>query len=113
MRVCSLQAPTLGCRMGEELATVSRWSRRRILVGAAGATALAGAALFRFRRSVRNFVSARTRLASFSATPPLIPHDPARDATTIAVSQGKSPETNVDLVLDKLGGIGKFVGDND
>lgn len=89
-----------------------RPSRRTLLVGGAAAVAGVGVA-GALRRQIRNRIDRWTVLDDFSATPPLLPHDPVRDATTIYVSQGASPAENVDVVLSKIGGIGSIVGADD
>jgi hypothetical protein len=82
-------------------------SRRRVVLGAMAA-GIAGAAL-----AVRGRLRAMTQLASFSAPPPLVPHDPVGDCATIYVAHGASPAANVDTVLDKIGGISTVVGVDD
>ncbi len=74
--------------------------------------AAGGAALF--RRKLKNRVAKATQLASFTATPPLVPHDDARDRTKLWIARGGAgPAENVDTVLAKLGGIGTVVGTDD
>ncbi|RMH38123.1 MAG: DUF362 domain-containing protein [Deltaproteobacteria bacterium] len=87
-------------------------SRRALLAGGAGAVGLAGVA-FALRRKLRARLSAWTRLPSFAATPPLVPHDPQRDRRTLYVAAGAGPAANIDAVVDKLGGIGAIVGKDD
>jgi hypothetical protein len=65
------------------------------------------------REKLRSRIAAYTQLRSFTATPPLVPHDPARDRARILVAQGATPAANVDEVLAKLGGIGAVVGTDD
>ncbi len=77
---------------------MSTYSRRNILLGAAAAAA--GGLLYA-RKRVRDALAARTRLASFSATPPPPVHDPVRDRTRLFVAQGGSPAANIDAVWDK------------
>ena len=91
--------------------TRSGLSRRVFVAG--GVIAVVGGAAFALRRKLVGAVASKTRLPSFSATPPLVPHDPVRDRKSIAVAQGGSPAENVDSALAKLGGIGKFVGEDD
>lgn len=63
-------------------------TRRRFLLAAGGIGAgLAGAA-WALRSRLRDRLSRLTRDPAFTATPPLVPHDPARDRRTIAVAQG-------------------------
>ena len=87
-------------------------SRRRALVLGALATGVGGAALA-LRSKLKTKVAAATQLSSFAATPPLVPHDPARDRRKVHVARGGSPAANVDAALDKLGGIGTVVGADD
>jgi len=88
-------------------------NRRRFLTGAAaGGFALAGAAVL-MRRRLRSRLSSWTRSPEFTATPPLVPHDPASERRTLHVARGGSPAANVDAVLDKLGGLSKVVGADD
>lgn len=82
-------------------------SRRGVVVGAIAAGV--GGVAFALRRKL----SSATQLSSFTAPPPLVPHDPVRDRTTIRVTRGASPASNVDTVLDKLGGIATVVGADD
>jgi hypothetical protein len=87
-------------------------SRRRLLVGAmAGGAALAGASTL--HRRLRAGLSALTRTSAFTATPPLLPHDPNTERRTLYVARGDSPAANVDAVLDKLGGLGTLIGRDD
>jgi hypothetical protein len=86
-------------------------TRRVFLAG--GAAVAAGGIIYSMRRRIVDALASRTRLPSFAATPPLVPHDPARDRRTIAVAAGGTPEGNVDAALARLGGIGKFVGTDD
>ena len=88
---------------------------RRNWMKAAFAAVIAGlgSASYLFRRSLWARLSLWTRLAEFNASPPLLPHDPVKDRCRLAVSHGGSPAANVDAVLDKLGGIGRYVGEED
>jgi hypothetical protein len=94
---------------------------RRLFVAGAALAAVGGGAMAATRtgpgrtiwRKARNKLASATELDSFAATPPLVPHDPARDKAAIHVAQGGTPEKNIDAVLDKLGGIGKVVGSDD
>jgi hypothetical protein len=86
-------------------------SRRRVLIGAV-ALGVGGVALA-FRRKLKSRLAAFTQLPSFSATPPLVPHDPTRDRAKLYVARGGTPAANVDSVLSKLGGIGTVVGEDD
>jgi len=88
-------------------------SRRTVLVGGGAAVAGVGAATFVLRKKIRNFIDKRTVLASFSATPPLVPHDAERDKTTIYVGKSGGPAANVDTVMSRLGGMSKVVGVDD
>lgn len=81
------------------------------MLGAA-LTSLGGAGLL-LRRKLKNKLSAATQFSEFTATPPLLAHDPVRDKTTVSVARGGSPSANVDSVLDKIGGIKKVVGVDD
>jgi hypothetical protein len=69
---------------------------------------LAGAAF-----ALRKRLLAYTQSRSFTAAPPLVPHDPARDRAAIYVARGGRPDANVDAVIGKLGGIGAVVGTDD
>jgi Domain of unknown function (DUF362) len=86
-------------------------TRRKILM-AAGALGLTGAALA-LRKKLGSALGKYTQHASFTATPPLVPHDPARDRVRIHVARGDTPAANVDAVLSRLGGIGAVVGTDD
>lgn len=66
-----------------------------------------------FPRRLRSILARLTERKEFTATPPLLPHDPARDRRTVYVASGGSPAANVDEVLAKLGGIGTIVGADD
>lgn len=65
------------------------------------------------RKKIGNKIDQWTTKSSFSATPPLIPHDPVADKAAIYVARGGTPAENVDSVLGKLGGIGKVIGVDD
>jgi hypothetical protein len=82
-------------------------TRRGLLLSAVAA---AGGALL---AAVRSRLVTWTRLPEFSATPPLVPHDRRAEARTVWVASGAGPAENVDAVLHKLGGIGRFVGPED
>lgn len=84
-------------------------TRRAWLIGVGGL----GASALVLRRKLRAGIARLTRSPEFSRTPPLLPHDPARERRTIFVAQGGTPAENVDRVLDKLGGIGTVVGKDD
>ncbi len=90
---------------------MSATTRRKILM-AAGALGLTGGALA-LRRKLGSAIGKYTQHASFTATPPLVPHDPARDRSRIHVARGGTPAANVDDVLARLGGIGAVVGTDD
>jgi hypothetical protein len=63
---------------------------------------------------VRSRVARITQLPSFTAAPPVVAHDAARDRAKVYVARGgTSPEANVDTVMSKLGGIGSVVGADD
>lgn len=88
-------------------------TRRNLLIGGGAAVVGMGGAAFVLRKKIRNKLDAWTTKESFSATPPLVPHDPNKDRTTIYVGQGGTPGANVDAVLGKLGGIGAVIGADD
>jgi len=89
-----------------------RLTRRPLLK--AGAVLTGTAAIgYALRRSVVARLDRWTRRADFAATPPLLPHDPARDRSRIAAARGGAPGDNVDTALAKLGGIERFVGARD
>ena len=87
-------------------------TRRFFLIVTAVFAAL-GAMAFVFRNKIVSLLSRWTRLDEFSATPPLLPHDPERDSSTIYTAQDGAPAENIDAVLAKLGGIESVVGRND
>lgn len=87
-------------------------SRRALVMGSA-ALAAGGSVAFLIRRKLFSALSRFTETSEFTATPPLVPHDPARERRTIYVAQGDAPAANVDAVLAKLGGIGTVVGTDD
>jgi hypothetical protein len=86
--------------------------RRRPVVLGAGLAGL-GALGYGLRRKLMARLSRWTRLPQFTATPPLLPHDPVRDRARLAVGREGTPAQNVDRVLQKLGGIERFVGASD
>jgi hypothetical protein len=88
-------------------------SRRKLLVGGGAAVAGIAGASFVMRKKIKNFIDKRTVLASFAATPPLVPHDEAKEKTTIYVGKEQGPAGNVDAALGKIGGIGKVIGADD
>ncbi len=88
-------------------------SRRGLLIGGGAAVAAAGAAGFVMRKKLTNLIDRKTVLASFSATPPLVPHDAAKEKTTLYVGRDGGPAANVDTALTKLGGMSKVVGVDD
>jgi hypothetical protein len=65
------------------------------------------------RRRVVSKLAQWTMRADFSATPPLLPHDPVAERRTLYVGRDGTPAANVDTVLAKLGGIGRFVAPGD
>lgn len=79
---------------------------------AAGALGLTGTALA-LRRKLGSAIGKYTQHASFTATPPLVPHDPVKDRVRLHVARGGTPAGNVDDVLSSVGGIGKIVGADD
>jgi Domain of unknown function (DUF362) len=83
--------------------------RRGFLVAAAAALA----ALALLPRRLLSLLDRLTERREFTATPPLLPHDPSRDRRTVYVARGGSPAENVDEVLAKLGGPGAVVGPDD
>ena len=87
-------------------------SRRELLIGAGAAAGLAGATWV-MRNRIRTFIDRKTVVPSFSATPPLLAHDPVHDKATIHVGKGGGPAANVDAVLAAVGGMGKVVGVDD
>lgn len=99
---------------GTREAMETRSTRRKFVwaLAAVGGTAAAAAAAA-MHRSILARLSLLTRLPEFSATPPLVPHDPVKDKRTLYVSQGKGPSGNVDAVVEKLGGIERLVGADD
>ena len=87
-------------------------TRRSLLIGGGALAAAAGGA-FVMRKKILNVLDRKTVLASFSATPPLVPHDPAKERTTLYVGKDAGPAGNVDTVLARMGGIGTVVGPDD
>ncbi|HTJ40582.1 MAG TPA: DUF362 domain-containing protein [Kofleriaceae bacterium] len=86
--------------------------RRTLLVGggAAGAAAVGGFAL---RHRLARMVKRWTRSSEFTATPPLLPHDPHTERRTIAVARGLgSIDARVDDVLAKSA-LDTTIGDDD
>ena len=88
----------------------TRWTRRAFITAAVVAVP---AALFALRRSLRSRIDRLTERPEFSATPPLVPHDPAKERRTVYVAKGEGPAANVERVIAKLGGIEKVVGKDD
>jgi len=72
-----------------------------------------GSVAWVFRHHLVSRLARWTMRADFSATPPLVPHDPAADRRTIHVARDAAPAANVDAVLAKLGGIGRVVAPGD
>lgn len=88
-------------------------TRRRFLTGTlAASVALVGVGAV-FRRRLLARLSQWTRAKDFTATPPLVPHDPATERRTLHVARGGAPAANVDAVLDKLGGLSTLIGVDD
>jgi hypothetical protein len=88
-------------------------SRRNLLIGGGAAVAAMGGAAFMMRKKIKSFIDRKTVLASFSATPPLVPHDAAKERTALYVGKDGGPAANVDAALGKLGGMSKVVGVDD
>jgi hypothetical protein len=88
-------------------------TRRRLLIGGGATIAVGGAAAFVLRKKIGRVIDRWTIKDSFSATPPLVPHDPVKDKSTIYVAQGGGPAANVDKVIANAGGMGKIVGIDD
>lgn len=88
-------------------------TRRNTLIALAAAATTAGGAAVTVRKRMYRKMAQWTELDSFSAVPPLLPHDPARDRTVLSVARGGTPEAKIDSVLDKLGGMRKIVGADD
>ncbi len=93
--------------------TQGGFSRRKLLIGGGVAAVAVGGAAFVLRKKIGNFIDKKTTKASFSATPPLVPHDPVKDAQTLQIAQGGTPAANIDSVIGKLGGMSKLVGVDD
>jgi hypothetical protein len=87
-------------------------SRRRMITGTAALAAVGGAA-WAVRRSVLARLEHFTLLPSFTATPALLPHDAATERRTLGVGRNASPGDNVEAALSRLGGLARFVGDDD
>jgi hypothetical protein len=83
-----------------------------VLAGA-GATLAAVTGAIALRGRIRRRLSGLFAYPEFTATPALLPHDAARERRSLAVARDHSPAQNVDDVLDKLGGIERFVGTED
>jgi hypothetical protein len=88
-------------------------ARRTLLIGGGAAVAAFAGGTYVFWDKIKRRLDVWTRKDSFAATPPLVPHDPARDRATIYVGRDGGPAGNVDTVLAKLGGIGTIVGADD
>ncbi len=88
-------------------------SRRSAVVWLVGLGVTLAAAVYVMRRRIVSRLSGLTRSAAFASTPPLTPHDPVRDRSTIHVARGGTPGENIDQVLAKIGGMQKVVGAND
>jgi len=80
----------------------------------AGGVALsAGALALAFRNKLKSRLASLTQTADFTSVPPLVPHS-EQDRTKIYVARGgATPTANMDSVLTKMGGIERFVGEND
>ena len=83
------------------------------MIGGGALVAAAAGGAFVMRNKITNLLDRKTVLPSFSATPPLVPHDPAKERTTLYVAKDGGPAGNVDTVLGKLGGMSKVVGVDD
>lgn len=92
--------------------TAGRRIGRRPFLAAVG-LAGAGAAAYALRDKVIGRLARVTRLPSFSATPPLAPHDPSRERSRVAVARDGTPAENIDAVLAKLGGVDALIGASD
>ncbi|WP_428267846.1 DUF362 domain-containing protein [Haliangium sp.] len=90
-----------------------RLTRRRLLAGGGLLAAGVVAAAYGLRRRIVGKLSAWTQSEAFTATPALVPHDPARERRTLHVARGHTPAGNVDAVLAGLGGIEAVVGSDD
>lgn len=88
-------------------------SRRNLLIGGGAALVAAGGAGFVLRKRIKKFIANHTVLDSFRATPPLVPHDPEADRTTIYVARDAGPAVNVDTIFRKMGGVGTLIGPQD
>ena len=88
-------------------------TRRKLLLGGGAVVLAAGGAAFVMRKRIMSRIDRWTVKDSFGATPPLVPHDPAKDKATLYVGRDAGPAGNVDTVLGKLGGIGTIVGPDD
>src|SRR6266545_4631322 len=86
--------------------------RRRVLVAGGAAVGLT-AILWAARRRVFSRLARWTMRPEFSATPPLVAHDPGAERRTIQVARDGSPAANVDAALAKLGGLGRVVAPGD
>lgn len=91
--------------------TGSGTTRRKLLLGG-GLVAALGAGGLALRGSLAARVRRWTRSPAFTATPALVPHDPASERRTIAVSRGGAPAANIDAVLDTIG-LDRVVGADD
>jgi hypothetical protein len=87
--------------------------RRALLLGVLGGGGVLGGAALAFRNKLRSKVASKTQLATFTAAPALVPHDPARDRAKLHIAKGGAPAANIDSVVSKLGGIGTVVGADD
>ncbi len=88
-------------------------TRRTVLVGGGAGLVAAGGMAFVLRNKIKNRIDRWTTHDSFSATPPLVPHDPVADRTSIYVARGGTPAHNIDDALTRMGGMRKVVGVDD
>ncbi|HMF40861.1 MAG TPA: DUF362 domain-containing protein [Polyangia bacterium] len=86
--------------------------RRPVLKAGVAIAGMAGVG-YALRRSIVARLDRWTRRADFAATPPLLPHDPVRDRSRVAVARGGAPADNIDAALAKVGGIERVVGERD
>ena len=63
-------------------------SRRKLLIGAGAAAGLAGATWV-MRNRIRTFIDRKTVVPSFSATPPLLAHDPVQRGSGQSIEQDR------------------------
>jgi hypothetical protein len=98
--------------VGTSMSDARRVNRRPVLKAGVAVAGIAGIG-YALRRSILARLDRWTQRPDFAATPPLIPHDPERDRSRIAVARGGAPAENIDAAIDRLGGIERFVGARD